>query len=321
MTEGGVIVVDSDVFFDLGAAIRPQFFADDTAVGKPVRMYLDLLPFLGRHGWRIVIPEMAAFETAGVLLGAPNVDDLFSASNSNHSGKKLHRDAVKHFLERARDGKLPGIEITPARPDTLYGAYLDSLRQVAADASLTTKLKCDHLALLQKNDRKHFGELACLDEINRWLQAPDATSDPVFLLSSDYDALEQAYRRFGDRVGRVNSKGFLAPFTQPALAGHLGLRPGLFYAMFRDAMHQADLADADAHGADKHLLDTTRPPRTGNDFRFQTAMADLAKALGESPSEANAEKQASPQPSRAEQFRQKWNWPSPQNRPTGGSRE
>jgi len=309
--ERGVIVVDSCALLDLQAAVRPEFLDDAGAAGHKPRHYLDLLTFLGRHGWHVLIPEMVALESAGVLADAPNIDDLFSASQHNRA-MRLPNHALRRWLDQARDGRLPGVSLVPASPTTAVGDYVESVRRVAADPGYSTKRKCDVLALVQKKDRRHFGEEACLDEIALHLEAPGEPMPPVFFLSDDLGAQDEAHRRFGERVGRINVKGFMTALTSPGLAESLGVRAGRRADMYADLLEQAGFEPRAGLSLDLPRMDTSQPPRQGNDFCFNKAIESLAQTLGPAADFVETAPPSEPPPlSRAEQFRRKWNWRGP----------
>jgi hypothetical protein len=83
VVDRGLIVVDTCSLYNLQAGIRRDLYEDGDPVGKPVRRYLDLLPLLGERGFRVVVPEMVSVEMGGTLIGAPNINDLFSGSRRN----------------------------------------------------------------------------------------------------------------------------------------------------------------------------------------------------------------------------------------------
>src|SRR5262249_13548766 len=151
--------------------------------------------FLGRCGWRIIIPEMVAIETAGVLLGTTrNLNDLFAGNPRGREEINFGDCGAKLFLERARDGRLPDIDITPTNPSSAVGIYLDSLRTIVADPNLPAHKKRGLLALAQKRNRQHFGDQACFDDIAQLLDTPADQTAPVFFLANDRGALDEVYR-------------------------------------------------------------------------------------------------------------------------------
>ena len=306
MTDRGIIVADACSLRRLQAGVRQEFYEDGVPAGKPVRRYLDLLPFLGGQGFRVAVPEMVSMEIGGVLVGAPNLSDLFSGSRRNQ-GSPDTGHPLRTFLERAKSGKLAGVKIERAGPETDHGRYLDSLREIAADPSLTHSRKCDLLAVAQKKDRRDYGEIACLDEIGKMLDQPGGPGAPVFFLSDDREALRQCQERFGDRVGRLNTKGFLGGFTQTGLFERLQIKPGLVNAMSRDVQDQERRPGEDAR-AGVPLVDNGRPPHEGNDLRFQRQMETLAAETKAEPEIGRPDEKDAATVSRSEQFRQKWGW-------------
>lgn len=309
MTDRGIIVADACSLRRLQAGVRQEFYEDGVPAGKPVRRYLDLLPFLGEQGFRVAVPEMVSMEIGGVLAGAPNISDLFSGSRRNQ-GSTDTGHPLRSFLERTKSGKLPGVKIERAGPETDHGRYLDSLREIAADPTLSRKRKCDLLAVAQKKDRRDFGEIACLDAIGKMLDQPGGPGAPVFFLSDDREALRACHERFGDRVGRLNTKGLLGGFTQNGLFERLQIKPGLVNAMSRDVQDQERRPGEDAR-IGVTLLDNGGAPHERNDLRFQRQMEALATELkAETAKGLAGERDAATEGavSRSEQFRQKWGW-------------
>lgn len=311
MQERGIIVVDSSALLNLQAAVRPEFLDDAASASRKPHHYLDFLSFLGSRGWRILVPEMVALESAGVLVDAPNIDDLFSASRRNRTARQP-KQALRRWLDQTRDGRLPGVSLVPASPATAAGDYLEALRRVAAYPGYSTKRKCDVLALIQKKDRRHFGEEACLDEIARHLEETEKTKPAVFFLSDDFEALDETHQRFGERVGRINVKGFVTALTCPGLAETLGVHADRRAEMYADLLEQVGFERREGQSLDLPRMDTALPPRQGNDYRFRKAIESLAQTLGSPAGSVEAEPvPEAPQHSRAEQFRRKWNWHGP----------
>jgi hypothetical protein len=182
------------------------------------------------------------------------------------------------------------------------------VRRVAADPFYTTRRKCYILALVQKKDRPHFGDQACLHELARRVWPVGESASPLFFLSDDVGVQRQAYGQFGHRMGRINVKGFLTALTVPGLVERLYLQGGVSREMCADILRQASAAGS-RWAEDRPCVDTARPPWEEDDFPFRRAMSALLRTL---PPQENVESAVQavepPTTSRAEQFRRKWNW-------------
>jgi len=218
--------------------------------------------------------------------------------------------ALRKFLERAKSGKLKGVEIRKSDPGTSDGRYLDSLREIAADPALSRKRKCDLLAVAQKKDRRHFGERACLHTIDHLLSTDQGQGDPIFFLSDDRDALNQCKEHFGHQVGCLNTKGLVGGFTENGLFEHVQMKPGLVHDMTKAIVSdRASLGGKDKGHGDLALIDNSQSWREGNDRKFQKLMDVLASNLGVGAhGNGSTRKEMIPTAgaSRAAKFRERW---------------
>jgi hypothetical protein len=89
----GDIIVDATALIGLRVAIP------NTNDGYSEKKYLDILPFLAKNGYRIIVPERVSLEAGDILASGFDVDTLFAG---NGKFKEMH--AVKSFL---KDAALP----------------------------------------------------------------------------------------------------------------------------------------------------------------------------------------------------------------------
>jgi hypothetical protein len=196
--------------------------------------------------------------------------DVFGDSGKTRelSEADVHnREGLKQFLIRAKSGKMPGVRIERSNPDTDYGKYTETLREIVVDPVLSKNQKRSRFIAAKTIDRQHYGERACMDVIERVLHSHEKEGLPVFFLSDDSGALTDSFARFGGQVGRLNAKGILGGLEKTGIFKELHIKPRFLHEMSMDLLYGPGQPQAGKKPEDSCLLDTRMANRQ-NDFPF-----------------------------------------------------
>lgn len=231
----GTIIVDTSMLYSLYAAAHGEFRADAT-IGSGVRLrrYLDVLGFLSRNGYDILIPEMVSFEAENVIASGKDADRWFTRADSKRN--KVLRAEMKHFLQDVARGRHPNIHIVPDTGPVEVDTYLKSVSRVLNRANPKHAAMIARLVELQREDTTGFGEraiLSMLEQHDRRIR-----SSNIFVLSDDRHVMDDLSKRHPG-VHVCNTLGLLDALKQSRLWEGLGLDSGVTpVAVMRDIEKQ-----------------------------------------------------------------------------------
>lgn len=120
----GDIIVDASVLFKL----TPDIPASDNS--SPKKKYLEILPFLAKNGYRIIIPEMVAFEAGQITGSGFDAGDLFRSNGRfqyEHDIKKMLKDAA--LPENSADKKNKNINILSGAGPQEVNDFCDKVKR------------------------------------------------------------------------------------------------------------------------------------------------------------------------------------------------
>ncbi|MGE0755227.1 MAG: hypothetical protein AB7L92_08725, partial [Alphaproteobacteria bacterium] len=215
----GSILVDSCVIFDLGAEIPHTFQAN--GYDSDLR-YLEILPALGRLGYKVKIPEAVVFETTNQVLAGNklrSIRDFFTRSKEREErygywkeGKIRYQAALAEFMQLVAKHEFPNVEITPI--GDLPGESADHVRavkQVMMRHRMPNPRARHELITLAQNKPKDLADRVTARRVNQMLDDPDI-DHPVVLLTNDTRFLESEFRKhMNDKnMQLVNITGLIA---------------------------------------------------------------------------------------------------------------
>lgn len=164
----GIIVVDTCSLFSL---------AGEAQQGKH---YFDILTFLSEHGYKILIPDMVAFEASQALPNGSNVGKYFQRKDNRY-----HSALVK-FIEDVAKKKYPNIYITSTPEPTEIRNFIDKLVEITRlppSNPKARKLIMDHQD--KNHNRRNWGDKA-IQELVQDIQNTFQSQIPVHVLTQDY---------------------------------------------------------------------------------------------------------------------------------------
>ena len=190
----GIIVVDTCALFSLA--------------GKTCnKHYFDTLAFLSQHGYKIVIPDMVAFEATQVLPNGKCIERYFE-----HNKNKGHPGLV-HFIETIAAGKYPNITIARTEEPAAIRNFIERLVEITnknVRAPEKRQLIIDHQS--NNRDRKNWGDNSIREMVKALPPSP-----PVHVLTQDYQFLSE----LGQSMPALNvltSSGLLMDIVESGLS-------------------------------------------------------------------------------------------------------
>lgn len=261
----GTIIVDATSLIDMEMAIDPKFLLN---LENPPKTYLEILPALAKQGYRIIIPETAAYESASVLAGGINLSNYFSHYNPNHrhSNPFWKHEVLVRFLKDVSDNKYPSITISRTPAQTNMGEILEALRE-----------KTSSLDILQKDTRAYCNGVDDLKEIQKRKMPGDVSEvmgklfdermaqarergEHVFLLSSNRKRMDFISQRHPGACLLTLAGALAAAVRNGSVARYIGfdrsVRPnemardiGVKIEQLSDGAAGAHLAEVDITGS------------------------------------------------------------------------
>lgn len=210
----GIIVVDSSTLYSMDALVPSHMQSVGTT--EPVPRYVDLLRFLARSGYEIIIPEMVALECAQRLADGSSLHTVFSKS----AGPKVCIDLIRE----ATSGEVDNITIQRHNADSPASRICNAMNAAINDTNLSKRDRGNRvMGVLNKwkNTEQDLGESQAFEIIN-------ALDDqvPVFFLSDDAKAFHKrnSYVAWPETANWLNFKGLLSTLHEEHLLPRAGLR-------------------------------------------------------------------------------------------------
>lgn len=192
----GIIVLDATEIQTLSTPYRQNWVTPFSPLAKLLHStgsYLDLLVLMAARGWKVVIPEMVAFEAADVLADGTWKGQFFTNHRQNYSSENYTRK----FLTYVASGHYQNITIVPGTEGE-YGEYLRRMNEAIDSREGRSPETRDILRNINlkavdsefKASKKHFGERHCGDIILQELARQRQSKEyyPIFFMSADKDA-------------------------------------------------------------------------------------------------------------------------------------
>ncbi len=199
----GTIIVDATVLFGLTSEI-PQNHEDRLAA----RRYLEILPFLAKHGYHIIIPEMVSAEAAGIMASGTALERFYITNKDDP--KQRTTSVMKPLLTDIAHGNIANMEIRQNSGFKPADSFCDELRssvKVFNDNISQKGEKRDsekkayaaaHRAIetARKNMQPDvdYGDEAILSILSGYNK--DSTAGPVFVFTDDKKLRERVTGTF-----------------------------------------------------------------------------------------------------------------------------
>jgi hypothetical protein len=301
----GTIIVDSSTLLRLVLPSKHQFISLDDKGHDLVPRFSDLLLMLSKHGYRIVIPEMVAFEAGQVFHDGRSVSRDFE--HAPHLSK-LFNEGYEFLSIVGRGGYLPNIEVV-GTPDKADSPAADFMRRL--DDAHRSELDYDRharLKELRRMEKKDFGEIAAADLIKHM----PLDGQPVFYLSDDGEArtrVHQAARERGIEVGQLNLRGFLAGLNRQGLVPVPDITEGEAETVLMEIQRRSLEYNKDTYPLGR-AVDSSRDRSDPKDFPFMKSLdgikAEIAAEKAQSADWLGGDSKRHGFGSRARAFAQKF---------------
>ena len=295
--ERGTIIVDASTLRLMGNPISQEYRAANASYHLDT--YLDILPFLAEHGYRILIRSVSAYQANGTLAGCRfNRDDFFDNNTEAKREAKVRRMPLDQFLASVKadtqgDRKEYRGRITIECPEgngegTQWENRLESdAERVNQRAQLANGKK---LSLPKIKDSKHrikpIRDL--LIKTNREIKGQQCGDDVIinrardvknpFVLCDNYRLMARAT---DENIATVNTGGLLRALERSGLFPYLGLQEGTAEKQFAyiQEYHKRGEQPMDDRGLMAVLVDADGSEGRQNNHPFKESMSGISEKL------------------------------------------
>ncbi len=194
----GTIIVDTCVLSDFSLAFPKSFRQKGSQ--KP-QTYLDILTFLAKNGYHIIIPEMIAIEAVEMVADGKSVKDWVKHDTNNDHH---YSETLMPFLKDVAKGNYPNIEIISGSGEESADNYCTDFNQIlnnikshkngynGTEYQNKMKLMTEINALSKDIVRDDYGDKAIKSLLNTY------PKDSTFVLTDDKKLLADINKNYKD---------------------------------------------------------------------------------------------------------------------------
>jgi hypothetical protein len=207
----GVIIVDTGSLMGLGGAVQT---GDDGKKESPAH-YFNILTFLGKCGYRIIIPEIVAFETAQTLHGGSYLGKYFTET---HSHKHYDSPAVRKFLTSVSRNEKEFVEmpiLTTQGPPAIANLMREA-HKIYDDLDMNDSSKRYAIQQLQSMKPRNAG-----DSVIEHILSTIPKTPPVFVLTEDWKFVEDRLSTSEHKFNLLTLHGLLGSLRNSGLLAAL----------------------------------------------------------------------------------------------------
>lgn len=185
----GTIIVDASALVVMSLPLSNEFLTNDAIAQKIAGganlkeiCLIDMLKLLARHGYEILIPEMVAYESAGILRDGKSINDYFP-----RDAVTLLKKPGVDFLKEVGNNFYPNIKIVapPEQDSSKPASYIRELFRIHNQTSSAYDKRREIVALEGRTN--HYGDIAAYEFIAHM----PLSAVPIFYLSDDKGALKK----------------------------------------------------------------------------------------------------------------------------------
>ena len=190
----GIIIADASALISMEQPVCREGKSEESTLSS----YLDLLPYLAEQGFKVIIPEMVAYETVTALSGNSSLDIYFPESKNSHP-------KLEQFIKAVGQGKWQNITIASS-PNQPAGVtqFLADLHDIVQRHRTANPVARNELRRAQCTEKTDFGDKAIAALADDILSAP--SSPPVFVLTTDRHAMAEISSRL-PKANMLNPNG------------------------------------------------------------------------------------------------------------------
>jgi len=236
--------------------------------------FYDILPFLAKNGYEVMIPDMVAFEVEEVLADGTSLASYFK------NGKR-HDGEMRAFLEHVAKDHHPGLSIVPTEKPEHIREFLDGVIDITSHYGPSQRSR---YLLMEHNDayrsRRDWGD----HSIRHILQQLPA-HPPVHVLSEDHRFLNEIGTSMPD-LNILSVSGLLLGMAESGLSKATPFLDGDADAnQLLNQCRQGNIAKgqdgkigAEPYDVSMRVLHTT--PRMAHDCPMFMSLIHTARSLG-----------------------------------------
>jgi hypothetical protein len=243
----GVIVVDTGSLIKLSAVFPHYSFTDSKRPEKPL---FELLTFLSKHGYEVIIPEVVAHECDGFMRNYKTVEDYIGV-------KPRWVPEVAAFIRTIpsliKTGHNIHIEPPPPEDESQGARLMRTLHEIAIKDTLSDKEKYhkSQAAYMRLPNKKHRGDIAAKHMIASFKKP----CPPIYYMTEDQGAWNDVAALSEHLpVSRINTLGLYKAFAENALLPVVDIVKKPDFLINKEIEYQLSLRDFDpqwrAHPSD-----------------------------------------------------------------------
>ena len=241
-TYRGTIIVDASVLFGLCTHVPNN----NGNGGKKMDHYIDLLPFLAKNGYHIVIPEMVSYETGGLLKSGVDTQDFYDTKNLWQESHDIMMPLLKDAILPVGDKNKENNNITVVAntgPDYVdeflrkineiyrgMAVQIKSLgsvsgansknngKKISVYASVRNKIT-ELVRKMKEKEEIDYGDESIISLIGKDYKISDK---PVFVLTDDFGLRSRIYSKY-PIANTISAAGFIASIVGAGLSAEAGL--------------------------------------------------------------------------------------------------
>ncbi len=234
----GVIIVDTNVLYDLRAEVPKEF----TGGLQTHKRFMDILPFLGKNGFDILIPEEVVYEITQHVV----VNEGKTLKNIAPYLEEEHRLPPRHGFARAFGNalhdKMPGVHILSSANLTIDTAhYMRRLQDAVEEYPEHNEAGREAVQFAWRSDRrKGLGDKAISAHVRRFAQSPEMPV--IFDLSTDrkHELFVAEHHHHDPKVKILDTAGLMKAMADSNLLHHaLGVDEHIPYQAIMEHITQA----------------------------------------------------------------------------------
>ena len=136
----------------------PPETADRETGCEPAQHYFDMLPFLAKQGYRVLIPEWVMFRLGKSIADGDNINRFFPhEDHEDRFGARLHD--MQKFCEGVVQGKYPGISVIAGTEPEEVATSLDRYHRFCRANKESSPQSNRSIQRMQKADKELGDEL------------------------------------------------------------------------------------------------------------------------------------------------------------------
>ena len=223
--ENGLVIMDASVLSLVAQLVDEQYLTRGSKSYKPQRRWADGLFLLADRGFKVVIPQMVAYESGNTDYRGNNLGNYFkeiSWSKKLDLYKEIYADS-QAFLKNVVAANNPNISIEPpnSEADSEPARVMRDLNQARDNGNIP--LVRNIIRYLGNHTREDYGDIAAIDMVKA---LPKGWSKPIFYMVNDDEAIAAMRAARPDlTICEINDWKYFAALSKNGIFDALDINP------------------------------------------------------------------------------------------------